>query len=216
MAAPKAMAGPGARATVGVAAPVVRYQHRRRSRRHLVHRGTYWFACSYHMCTLVWDNLARRITAQTPLRQRGSVEALPSQHIWNRVHNLQGVPEAPASTCRTRHRCRTLQSRLWGRLRWQAQRASTSPVSPGASSSQNGVLVPNFLHSLLTWAPGDRFHSTSRMNFGPCKAVLAVASAASIATAFDHEIPFWTDAYGYCKPVRSLDCPQPRHACAHP
>ena len=35
------------------------------------------------------------------------------------------------------------------------------------------------------------------------KALLAVASAGSTASALNHEVRSWTDAYGYCKPVRS-------------
>ena len=51
------------------------------------------------------------------------------------------------------------------------------------------------------------------------KAVLAVvASAASTASALFHDVQFWTDAYGYCKPVRSLIVLNPRTLalrCAH-
>ena len=35
------------------------------------------------------------------------------------------------------------------------------------------------------------------------KALLAVASAGSTASAVTHDVRSWTDAYGYCKPVRS-------------
>ena len=34
-------------------------------------------------------------------------------------------------------------------------------------------------------------------------AVASVASTASTASALTHEVRSWTDAYGYCKPVRS-------------
>ena len=50
------------------------------------------------------------------------------------------------------------------------------------------------------------------------KSLLALASAASTASALFHDVQFWTDAYGYCKPVRSLIARKPRTLtprCAH-
>ena len=45
------------------------------------------------------------------------------------------------------------------------------------------------------------------------KGVLTVVSVASTASALFHDVHFWTDAYGYCKPVRSLIARKPPHPC---
>ena len=47
------------------------------------------------------------------------------------------------------------------------------------------------------------------------RALTAVAAASSTVSALIHDVRFWTDAYGYCEPVRSPIARTLTLRCAH-